>query len=126
MAKASSWRERANAVKIARQAPAPEAPKTRGLGNKRDTKRWCKGKVGVKHMPAVKTYAELKNWKGLKGLAPNIWQGWLVQYCSECGKELDHYVPPWGDVAVYRKPPPPPPAWAEEFFQAHPDERRRL
>src|ERR1035441_9105269 len=124
MGKVSSWREATVVRKVARQAPAPEAPKTRGVPNKRDTKRWGRGSVNVAHKPAVKTYAELKHWQGLKGLAQNIWQGWLVRYCSECGKELEHYTPPWGDVAAYLKPPPPPPEWAEDYFQAHPEERK--
>jgi hypothetical protein len=92
--------------------------------NKRDTKRWCKGKVGVEHKPAVKTFSEIKNWQGFGDRkATDLWQGWLVQYCTGCGKELDHYTPPYGDVAKYRKPPPPPPAWATEFFEAHPETR---
>jgi hypothetical protein len=124
MAKYSSWREGAVAVKAARQAPVvDDAPATRHVPNKRDTKRWCKGKVGREHKPAVKTYSELKNWQGIKGMATDIWQGWVVQYCTECGKELDHYSPPWGNVALYRKPPPPPPAWAEEYFADHPEAR---
>lgn len=114
----------AAARRDSRHTLGSDAAKTRSNPNKRDTKRWCKGKVGIEHKPAVKTYAEIKNWQGIKGLAKgDIWQGWLVQYCSTCGKELDHYVPPFGDVALYRKPPPPPPEWAEAFFADHPETR---
>jgi hypothetical protein len=83
---------------------------------KRDRKAWCRGKVGVPHKYKTTTYAALKGYDPHKG----IYQGWLVQYCIECGKELDKYYPPFfsrRDKLV--------PAWAEQFLVEHPEQRRK-
>ncbi len=123
MPKYSTWREGAAARKDARHTTPDDAPKTRGVPNKRNTKRWCKGKVGVEHKPAVKTYRELKNWQGIGDgqWGSNIFQGWLVRYCTECGKEIDHFYPQPSGHPV----PKPTPEWAEEYFKDHPDDRPR-
>lgn len=113
MPKYESWAMGAAVRKATRQTPVDDAPRTRGVPNKRDTKRWCRGKVGVEHKLAVKTYRELK---GTGGMA---FQGWLVRYCSGCGKEIEQFVPPWRGSASSK----PIPKWAEEYFEAHPDER---
>ncbi len=102
--------------KATRQSPIDDTPRTRGVPNKRNTKLWCKGKVGVEHKPAVKTWFELKNWQG----APTTWKGWLVLYCSECGKELQSYVPPFDNYPL-RKPHVVP-DWAAKHFAEHPED----
>jgi hypothetical protein len=97
--------------KAARQTLVDDAPKTRSVPNKRNTKLWCKGKVGVEHKPVVGTWRAAKNWSG-----PNIFHGGLIQYCSECGKEIAQFLPMRGSAR-------PTPEWAEAFYVLHPEER---
>lgn len=51
--------------------------------SKKDTKKWCKGKVGVEHKPKCMVFSEmLDNSRAL--------------VCTECGKRLAVYLPiPW-------------------------------
>jgi hypothetical protein len=121
MPKFESWREGAAVRKATRQARPDDAPKTRGVPNRRNTKLWCRGKVGVKHVVKVGTYSDLKNWNGRAGSVnlSDAFHGWLVQYCSECGKELQRYVPPFS--SHYAKPIPD---WAEAYLVEHPECRR--
>lgn len=66
-------------------------------GSKRNTKRWCRGKVGREHKPRCVDYSDLKNvtW-GSK---------WKVLLCDECGKQLDHWWPRMFDFETAKTPP---------------------
>jgi len=61
---------------------------TRPSGHK-DTRKWCKGKVGREHKPEAVLIAG-------HGSIPQ-----LVYACKKCGKELDHF---WGKRKVDEKP----------------------
>lgn len=73
----SEWKEGANKRRDFRHSKSdPEVPKYK---NKKDTKRWCKGKVGVEH-DLVRV-----PWKG----APTVAQ---VDECTKCGKNIGFYL----------------------------------
>lgn len=93
----SEWQESSNRRRNARQTKVPDI--RRPSGSKKDTKKWCRGKVGTEHKPVATTYNELKR--------TTYGTGWQVLVCSACGKELDNYWPsPWF------KSDKPKPAWA--------------
>jgi hypothetical protein len=103
-----SYREETAKHKAARQASlAVDAPRTRGVPNRRNTKRWCHGKVGVEHKLVVKPYAEVKGELGFR----DIFKGWLIQYCVECGKNTATYHP-----SAVTGPVTPIPAWVAEHL----------
>ncbi len=96
----SSWRGRAVHRRNERQTAVPEIRPP--SGSKKDTKKWCRGKVGVAHKPVCVAYDEHKR-TNLR--VPE----WKILLCSECKKELDYYWPSpfrWHD-----REPEPPPAW---------------
>ena len=68
-----SWKEGAVARRDARHTSVPDAPRTRSIPNRRDTKWWCKGKVGAERVLAIKSYRDLK------GGLPQVFEGWVVQ-----------------------------------------------
>lgn len=105
MPKFSSWREGSAARRDTRQAPAPLTANTRSVPNKRDTKRWCKGKVGVEHKLVVKTRRELgKEHYRSPDKMPS-----LCRYCEACGREFDWYHP-W-----FKADRQNPPQWVVEY-----------
>ncbi len=114
MPKYESWQMGAAVRKAIRQAPVvSDAPATRSVPNSRKTKKWCRGKAGVEHVLNVKTHRELKNWVA----GSDILKGWLVCYCSKCGKEIESYIPP-----INSRTAKPVPDWAAEYFRANPEE----
>lgn len=54
----------------------PEVPK--GSRSKKNTKKWCKGKVGVEHTPVGKWGAGWHNYM-------------CILACTRCGKHLDYW-----------------------------------
>ncbi len=56
------------------------------VGKVKNTKRWCKGKVGVEHQPKCQDYCATKG-------APPYLAGWKLLVCQTCGKELETYFP---------------------------------
>jgi len=81
------YKEELNKHKEARQAPAEnEEPKRLG---KKDTKRWCKGKVGREHETVCMTYGEMKGESNYFGFFSN----WYYLVCKKCGKELESWSP---------------------------------
>lgn len=119
MPKYESWSHGAAVRKAGRQSPVvDDAPKTRGVPNNRKTKIWCKGKVGVEHKMAVSTYVLLKGWDARGcGTLGHAFKGWLIRYCSVCGKELENYMPPLSGMSSTRVIPD----WAVAYFAEHPD-----
>lgn len=93
----SEWRERANRRRDERHTALPciRPPSS----SKRDTKKWCRGKVGAEHRPICVGYNALKNVT----YAPD----WKVLLCTECGKHLNYWMPcPWSETKE------PTPSWA--------------
>lgn len=78
----TSWQESANRRRDERHTVADIRPPG---GSKKDTKRWCRGRVGREHKPECRTYSEHKR----VGYGPD----WRLLICAECGKELDRYMP---------------------------------
>jgi hypothetical protein len=90
----SEWRERANRRRDQRQTRLPMIKPPSGSG--KDTKRWCRGKVGRKHRPVCVDYSDLKKMQ--------VRAGWKVLVCEACGRHLDYYWP-----SAFRPHSPPPP-----------------
>lgn len=78
----SSYRVSANKRRDQRQAKINVKPPS---GGRKDTKRWCRGKVGVEHTPVCVDYNAHKN----VGWFP----GWKLLICSECKRQLDSWMP---------------------------------
>lgn len=94
----SEWRERANKRRDARRTALPVIRPP--SGSQKDTKKWCRGKVGRTHTPKCVSFSELKG-------SPGIYRGWKVLVCAVCGRHLDYFWPsPW------RTQPQQPPSWA--------------
>jgi hypothetical protein len=106
MPKFESWRHGSTARRDERQAPRPETAHAKG-GSSRNTKRWCRGKVGVEHALVVRKKAALgKSYYG--------WSKCIVRYCSRCGKELDYYWPPSDSWPKEMRDKRPAPDWIKE------------
>lgn len=92
-----TWRQGAARVRDARNVREPEKASVGGL-RKKNTKRWCKGKVGREHKPEC----IIPN-----GRTPS--DDTRVLACMACGKELERYwtwkvwVPPRGREPGYWK-----------------------
>lgn len=78
VAKDDDWNARANARRDFRATKVPETPGP-GKGSRKDTKRWCKGKVGREHV----------------GVCMNRYEKYLIEWrelvCKNCGRRLDTY-----------------------------------
>lgn len=98
----SEWRERANRRRDQRQTklPAIRAPSA----SKKDTKKWCRGKVGVEHKPVCVAYDDHKR----SSLRVSEWK---ILLCSTCKKELDYWWPSPFDWPG--KKPQTPPEWVQ-------------
>ena len=116
MPKFASWQQGTAARKVVRQVRASDAHGTRNIPNGRKTRRFCRGKEGLEHKPAVTTYGATKmaRW----GVAS--FDRWLLQYCTVCGKELASYSPP---AAAPGRVVPPPPEWVLPYLALHPEAR---
>ena len=108
----SLWKTDAAKRRAVRNVKGPEEiPKSRS--NRKDKRRWCRGKPGIPHKPECVDYNAAKN--RLSGdYAYNRDARLLV--CTECGKELDRYCP-FSYTVLERDgtrrevPPKPPPSW---------------
>ena len=94
----SDWRERANRRRDERQDRAPEIRASGG--SKRNTKKWCRGKVGVAHKPVCVDYNDHKRAGFRFGTQ------WKLLVCTECNKELDSWWP-----SPLASEPQTPPDW---------------
>lgn len=71
-----------------RNTPAPETPKP--SPGKKDTRRWCKGKVGVEHdWSAPMLYAEARSVTPQEAAMNDRERSYriYVRKCRECGRE---------------------------------------
>ncbi len=60
-------------------SPRPVHPK--------NTRKWCRGKVGIEHMPKCFAYGHGR------GAALGIFADWRTLVCTTCGKRLDSWCP---------------------------------
>lgn len=103
---ASDWRDRANKRRDERNTKVDdESHKTKR--SKKDTIRWCKGKVGREHMPKCFPH------KSMSINNKNIFDGWYDLVCSACGKTIDTYRPrtKWLNMELDSRPKPD---WVKE------------
>jgi hypothetical protein len=102
----SDWNERAVKRRDARHTKGPD-DKIKPTPAKKNTKKWCRGKVGIEHKPVCRDYSEVKR-TGLEmfGRKVNLYKGWKLLVCAACGKELATYYPFGSDKRN-------PPEWAQ-------------
>lgn len=86
----SEWRERANRRRDERHTIGDIRPPA---STKKNTKKWCKGKVGREHKPQCRS-------------DPRYPASWRHLVCTECGKQLDWYYP-----STFERKREPKPAW---------------
>lgn len=88
--KERTWKERANRRRDLRQEKTPnEVPPPGAASAGKDTKRWCRGKVGVEHQPKCMGYNDLKGG----GRIASMSRDWKILACTVCGKELAYWYP---------------------------------
>lgn len=91
-------------------ASAPEVPRHR---SRKDRKRWCRGKVGVEHVPETVLRARRYVWSD-GGPAcfrpewnPERWHCWHRIRCASCGRTLRDGVgrecPDWSPEITRRR-----------------------
>jgi hypothetical protein len=63
--------------------------------SRKNTRRWCKGKVGREHSPVVQHQKERNGWRkawtcGPRkwGISAGRWGCWHEEVCTTCGKVL--------------------------------------
>jgi hypothetical protein len=90
----SDWKEGANKRRDERHTKSPDEP-DKGTPKiskkKKDTKKWCKGKVGVEHQLKCYDYDELKNKN--TNLVGSYAKNWKVLSCTICGKQIETFIP---------------------------------
>lgn len=59
----------------------PASDEHRPVSGKKDTKRWCKGKVGREHVKEWRLNRRQILWPGRRG--------WYSLTCTACGREFD-------------------------------------
>lgn len=93
----SDWKKAANKRRGIRQ-DKPDDAAVKPAGKCKNTKRWCKGKVGVDHEPKCMLY---------KNARPEGYTHyWRELVCSKCGKILAYYYPSYRSLE-------PKPAWVD-------------
>lgn len=96
-----SWKKSAADRRDARNIKEDIASKPPSA--KKDTKKWCKGKVGVEHEKKISPMFDL----GKQNYEPSKKR--LVMYCSKCGKELEVFY----NIGSAAKNPP---EWVKEYW----------
>lgn len=94
----SEWKEGAIVRRDERQTKIPDIRKP--SGSNKDTKKWCRGRVGRDHKLVC---ADYNTFKGT-----TYFKGWKVLVCESCRKQLDYYFP-----SPFSPTPEPPPSWAK-------------
>jgi len=94
----SDWKQGAAKRRDARNAKAPETDRISNpkiSRKKKDTKKWCRGKEGTEHNLKCVDYRDTKlAARDINGTnMTNLYAGWKLLVCTECGKEVDHYYP---------------------------------
>lgn len=79
----------------------------RPVAAKKDTKKWCGGKVGREHQTVARRYTDMKHIH--RPELPTLYQGWWTLVCTACGKELENYWPLKNVEGLVTNSPPP--AW---------------
>lgn len=77
-----SWKEDSNNRRDIRNIKISDEQTK--VPNNRNTKKWCKGKIGHEHKLECKKYNDIKK-------PGNHRTSWRILFCSNCGKEIDIY-----------------------------------
>lgn len=84
------WKARANKRRDERHTKTPET--NRPTPAKKNTKKWCKGKVGREHQTRVMSGEEKnRSFQHVDGSKFVSMKNWKFLICIVCGKELDIY-----------------------------------
>lgn len=78
----------------------------RQSGRSKNTRRWCRGKIGRDHQTKCVKYNDVKR-TNLATLENSTSRYWRILICTVCGKELENYWP-WKARGFKDKPAP---AW---------------
>lgn len=76
----SDWKKDSVDRRDERATKVSDAPTP--SGKKKDTRSWCKGKVGREHQSKCVSFKEIKGWGQDK---------YRLLICTECGKDLEIY-----------------------------------
>lgn len=106
----TSWHAGGVIARDARHEKSPD--NTAKHLSKKNTKRWCKGKVGREHQGEWVRYYELKHDGGRMGKC-----NWRIFVCKRCQKHLNRSYP-WGFVRN-----PKGPGWLMVDPEAEPTEK---
>jgi hypothetical protein len=94
----------------ARSIARRDARHTRGsdehapVAGQKDTKRWCRGKVGTPHTTRCVRYDDVKR-APFPDAHNSSSRDWRILICTACGKELANYWPlDWGAQGQEKKP----------------------
>ena len=79
----SDWKEDSNKRRDERHTKIDDSGTGPAISQKKDKKKWCKGKVGKEHKTEVRKYSEVKK------IDMNYCVNWKILICTVCGKELD-------------------------------------
>ena len=83
MSKEAAWNWRLGAAEVRDARHVHNGPEVVGGPAKRkDTKRWCKGKVGREHELLVRHSTEMSKHRFSRS---------LIRFCAKCGKEVAHW-----------------------------------
>lgn len=66
------------------KSAVPEQPKHKP--KRKDTKKWCRGRVGKEHKLEWKTYEEVKHSSWCAKGDSN----WFILMCTVCNKQIEH------------------------------------
>ena len=93
----SDYKKEAADRRDARQIKTDDEPTTnlKPSKKKKDTKRWCKGKVGVEHDAVCMTHSELNNVNQNTQGHHKFLSDFRYLVCLSCGKNLDMYLKSW-------------------------------
>lgn len=94
----SDWKESSNKRREVRHTKDSDEHRKESSIKRKNTKRWCKGKVGKEHTTVCMTYAEAKLPKEERnvtrsgvGKASKYFERYRFLVCTNCGKELEVY-----------------------------------
>jgi hypothetical protein len=76
------WKKSAVDRRDARNTKSPEVPVRNK--SKKNTRIWCKGKIGEKHVTKCVDYVGTKK-------TSKYAKNWRILVCTVCGKELETY-----------------------------------
>lgn len=97
MGKMNGWYTGKSSLRASEQRR--QQPESRSVPARKNTKRWCRGKVGTEHQPAVtmgqswgRVCGKDQSWSVRRRALVNVWRCYHEMRCSQCGKVVDRSV----------------------------------